>query len=117
VPNLISVDWRGRLFDCDFNQMLEISVSPELPRTIFDFESGTFAHRSIMTARIVSAAPPAPVRAAAAQSLKFYSSKSSDNFPFLLQLGTVVTLHGDFFPVGLSRRRRQFRVFVSASSG
>ena len=23
--NLISVDWRGKLFDCDFNQMLELN--------------------------------------------------------------------------------------------
>jgi len=24
VPNLISVDWRGAVYDCDFNQMLDL---------------------------------------------------------------------------------------------
>lgn len=48
--NLISVDWRGRLFDCDFNQMLEMPVSLELPQTIFDFTPGNFANRKIKTA-------------------------------------------------------------------
>lgn len=47
--NLISVDWRGRLFDCDFNQMLELSVAPDLPQTIFDFAAGEFASRAIAT--------------------------------------------------------------------
>jgi radical SAM/Cys-rich protein len=36
--NLISVGWDGRLYDCDFNQMLEMA----LPTTIFDLaRSGT----------------------------------------------------------------------------
>ena len=47
--NLVSVDWRGRLYDCDFNQMLELSVAPELPQTIADFEPRKFAGRRIMT--------------------------------------------------------------------
>ncbi len=48
--NLISVDWRGKLYDCDFNQMLEIGVSPELPQTVFDFASEKFFGRRIKTA-------------------------------------------------------------------
>lgn len=32
--NTLSVGWDGRLFDCDFNQMLELA----LPQTIFDLE-------------------------------------------------------------------------------
>jgi len=36
--NLVSVDWTGRLYDCDFNQMLELGVAPELPQTIADFD-------------------------------------------------------------------------------
>ncbi len=48
--NLISVDWRGKLYDCDFNQMLEIGVSPELPQTIFDFMPEGFFGRRIKTA-------------------------------------------------------------------
>ena len=35
---LISVDYRGRFYDCDFNQMLDIPV-PRRQRTIFDIES------------------------------------------------------------------------------
>ncbi|MDQ3063292.1 MAG: arsenosugar biosynthesis radical SAM protein ArsS [Acidobacteriota bacterium] len=48
--NQISVDWRGRLFDCDFNQMLELNVSTNLPQTIFDFDLEKFARRPIITA-------------------------------------------------------------------
>ena len=47
--NLVSVDWKGRLFDCDFNQMLELGVDAELPRTIADFDPEKFARRRIMT--------------------------------------------------------------------
>ena len=32
----LSVDWTGRLFDCDFNQMLELSLAAELPQQIQD---------------------------------------------------------------------------------
>ena len=48
--NLVSVDWTGKLFDCDFNQMLEIPVDDGLPQTIFDFSPEQFADRSIKTA-------------------------------------------------------------------
>ncbi len=48
--NLISVDWTGKLFDCDFNQMLEISVDHRLPQTIFEFSPQLFANRQIKTA-------------------------------------------------------------------
>lgn len=48
--NLISVDWLGNLFDCDFNQMLELSVSAELPQTIFDFDLEKLKNRPIVTA-------------------------------------------------------------------
>lgn len=47
--NLVSVDWTGKLYDCDFNQMLDLGVSPELPQTIADFEPEKFARRRIMT--------------------------------------------------------------------
>jgi len=47
--NLVSVDWTGRLYDCDFNQMLELGVSKELPQTIEDFEPERFASRPIIT--------------------------------------------------------------------
>ncbi|HRQ66877.1 MAG TPA: arsenosugar biosynthesis radical SAM protein ArsS [Xanthomonadaceae bacterium] len=35
--NLLSVSWDGRLFDCDFNQMLEIPLGAA-PRTLWDIE-------------------------------------------------------------------------------
>lgn len=46
---LVSIDWTGRLYDCDFNQMLELGVAPELPQTIADFDPETFARRRILT--------------------------------------------------------------------
>jgi radical SAM/Cys-rich protein len=48
--NLISVDWRGFLYDCDFNQMLELSVDKKLPQTIFDFDLELLRERRIATA-------------------------------------------------------------------
>jgi radical SAM/Cys-rich protein len=47
--NLVSVDWTGRLYDCDFNQMLELGVAPELPQTIANFDPEKFARRRIVT--------------------------------------------------------------------
>jgi len=47
--NLVSVDWTGRLYDCDFNQMLELCVAAELPQTITEFDPEKFARRRIMT--------------------------------------------------------------------
>jgi radical SAM/Cys-rich protein len=47
---LISVDWTGKLYDCDFNQMLELGVAPELPKTIADFDPVKFARRRVTTA-------------------------------------------------------------------
>lgn len=39
----LSVDWRGRLYDCDFNQMLELPVVGGLPRTVFDLNEAGLA--------------------------------------------------------------------------
>lgn len=47
---LISVDWLGNLYDCDFNQMLEIRTDKKLPQTIFDFDLEKLANRAIVTA-------------------------------------------------------------------
>ena len=46
---LISVDWTGRLYDCDFNQMLDLGVDRDLPQTIADFDPEKFATRQVMT--------------------------------------------------------------------
>ncbi|MCW5961865.1 MAG: arsenosugar biosynthesis radical SAM protein ArsS [Pyrinomonadaceae bacterium] len=48
--NTLSVDWRGNLFDCDFNQMLEMSISANVGKTIKDFSPEKFFDREIMTA-------------------------------------------------------------------
>jgi radical SAM/Cys-rich protein len=47
--NLISVDWTGKLYDCDFNQMLDLTVNNELPQTIAEFDSVKLAERQIVT--------------------------------------------------------------------
>ena len=47
--SLVSVDWTGKLYDCDFNQMLELGVAPELPQTISDFDAEKLAGRRIVT--------------------------------------------------------------------
>jgi radical SAM/Cys-rich protein len=46
---LVSVDWTGRLYDCDFNQMLELGIDRELPQTIQEFDPVKFAGRRITT--------------------------------------------------------------------
>lgn len=48
--NLISVDRQGNLFDCDFNQMLELGVEENAPQTIFDFDLEKLKNRRIATA-------------------------------------------------------------------
>ena len=47
--NLISVDWTGRLYDCDFNQMLELKVESSMPQTIAEFDPVKLANRRITT--------------------------------------------------------------------
>ncbi len=49
--NMISVDWQGNLFDCDFNQMLELGLSPGVPKRIGEFDIDQLAHRRINTGR------------------------------------------------------------------
>lgn len=44
---LISVSWEGRLFDCDFNQALNLPLDESLPRTIWEFDLPSLEHRSI----------------------------------------------------------------------
>jgi len=47
--NTLSVDWTGRLYDCDFNQMLELAVEPPLAQHISDFDPARFLGRPIAT--------------------------------------------------------------------
>ncbi len=44
---LISVAWDGRLFDCDFNQALDLPLAPGLPRTIQEFDLPALETRAI----------------------------------------------------------------------
>ncbi|MBA3899023.1 MAG: arsenosugar biosynthesis radical SAM protein ArsS [Bacteroidetes bacterium] len=45
--NTISVGWDGKLYDCDFNQMLEIEVSETASRHIGDFNLNKLQNRKI----------------------------------------------------------------------
>jgi len=47
--NLISVSWDGRLYDCDFNQMLDLPVEGGLPQTIHEFDRALLARRRVVT--------------------------------------------------------------------
>ena len=48
---MLSVDWTGRLFDCDFNQMLDVPVDESVPPHIREFDRGLLALRRIVTGR------------------------------------------------------------------
>ena len=43
----VSVGWDGRLYDCDFNQMLDLGLAPDAPTTIFDATAAALAARRI----------------------------------------------------------------------
>jgi radical SAM/Cys-rich protein len=47
----LSVGWDGRLFDCDFNQMLDLEVEPGAPRHLRDFELAGLSSRAVVTGR------------------------------------------------------------------
>jgi radical SAM/Cys-rich protein len=49
--NTISVGWDGRLFDCDFNQMLDIPVAESVAPHIRDFDLAALESRTIQTNR------------------------------------------------------------------
>ncbi|GAC1448879.1 MAG: arsenosugar biosynthesis radical SAM protein ArsS [Isosphaeraceae bacterium] len=46
----LSVGWDGRLFDCDFNQMLGLPLAPGQPAHIRDFDPERLSRRPITTA-------------------------------------------------------------------
>jgi radical SAM/Cys-rich protein len=45
----LSVGWDGRLYDCDFNQMLDLQLAPSLPQHIRDFDIRQLEQRTIVT--------------------------------------------------------------------
>jgi radical SAM/Cys-rich protein len=49
--SLLSVGWDGTLYDCDFNQMLELAVDHGAPRHLQDFDLAALARRRIVTGR------------------------------------------------------------------
>jgi radical SAM/Cys-rich protein len=46
--NTLSVGWNGTLYDCDFNQMLELPVDVRAPRTIFEADRLALEAREIV---------------------------------------------------------------------
>jgi len=51
--NTLSVGWDGRVFDCDFNQMLalEAAIPGQSRPHVSEFEPGTWQQRDVVTAR------------------------------------------------------------------
>jgi radical SAM/Cys-rich protein len=45
----LSVGWDGRLYDCDFNQMIDLGTAAGSPQTIFDATPAALASRPIVT--------------------------------------------------------------------
>ena len=49
--NTLSVGWDGRLYDCDFNQMLDLEIAEPGSTNIADFDEASWLKRTIITAR------------------------------------------------------------------
>jgi len=47
--SMISIGWDGQLFDCDFNQMLELNMDHGAPSHIKDFDASLIKNRRIVT--------------------------------------------------------------------
>jgi radical SAM/Cys-rich protein len=47
--SMLSVGWDGRLYDCDFNQMLELALGPGVPAHVRDFDPASLGARRIVT--------------------------------------------------------------------
>ena len=47
--DVISVSWDGQLYDCDFNQMLELNLGRGMPTHISEFDPTLLAERTIVT--------------------------------------------------------------------
>jgi radical SAM/Cys-rich protein len=47
--SMISIGWEGTLYDCDFNQMLELPIDLGLPSHIRDFDPVKLNQRQIVT--------------------------------------------------------------------
>jgi radical SAM/Cys-rich protein len=49
--NMLSVGWDGRLYDCDFNQMLDLEIGFGAPRHLREFDRAQLDQSRIVTAR------------------------------------------------------------------
>jgi radical SAM/Cys-rich protein len=49
--NTLSVGWDGRLYDCDFNQMLDLEIDLPAGTHVRDFDEDAWRRRRIVTAR------------------------------------------------------------------
>jgi radical SAM/Cys-rich protein len=49
--NTLSIGWDGQLYDCDFNQMLEMPVARSAPQHVRDFDLARLQARNIVTDR------------------------------------------------------------------
>jgi radical SAM/Cys-rich protein len=49
--SMLSVGWDGRLYDCDFNQMIDLGTAPGTPHTIFEAGLETLAGRPLAIGR------------------------------------------------------------------
>ena len=45
----ISVDWQGRVYDCDFNQQLDMQLANGKPLDVWDIDIEHFTAMPIMT--------------------------------------------------------------------
>jgi len=45
--SLVSVGYDGRIYDCDFNQMLGMQITNSRPLTVFDFDFDALMEREI----------------------------------------------------------------------
>ena len=46
--SLLSVSYDGRIFDCDFNQMLDMQIFVDKPMTVFNFDYNKLINRNII---------------------------------------------------------------------
>ena len=53
----LSVGWDGTLYDCDFNQMLDLPVKNEPPSNIRDFDLARLQERQIITGFLCISTP------------------------------------------------------------
>jgi len=49
--NTLSVGWDGRLYDCDFNQMLELGLEARAPQHVRDFDVARLQARGVVVGR------------------------------------------------------------------